>query len=124
MTFEERLDPALLEALWQLTDKYDLIIWNIVTGHGSDQYFHPMGQASDLGGATDRATGVSTNFGPGTSGDDQDLDRAFVEYFASILPPNSGLGQSNCDGRTDATIPADIHFFSDTCNHQHVQTDY
>lgn len=119
-----KIDPALLKALWQLTDKYDIIIWNIVTGHGCDQYFHPKGQASDLGGATERATGVSTNFGPGTSGDNQDLDRTFVEYFASILPANSGLGQSECAGRTDAVIPPDIHYFSDTCNHQHVQMDY
>jgi len=119
-----KIDAALLKALYQLTDKYDLIIWNIVTGHGCDQYYHPKGQASDLGGATDRSTGVSTNFGPGTAGDDQNLDRAFVEYFASILPANSGLGQSNCAGRSEATIPPGIHFFSDTCNHQHVQMDY
>ena len=119
-----KIDPALLKALYQLTDKYYLIIWNIVTGHGCDEFFHPKGQASDLGGATDRSTGVSTNFGPGTSGDDQNLDRSFVEYFASILPNNSGLGQSNCAGRSGATIPSGIHFFSDTCNHQHVQMDY
>lgn len=119
-----KIDPALLKALYELTDKYDLIIWNIVTGHGCDQYFHPKGQASDLGGATDRATGVSTNFAPGTANDDQDLDREFVEYFAALLPANSGLGQANCAGRTGATIPPDIHFFSDTCNHQHVQMDY
>jgi hypothetical protein len=119
-----KIDPALLKVLYQLTDRYDLIIWNIVTGHGCDQYFHPRGMASDLGGATDRSTGASTNFAPGTSGDDQNLDRSFVEYFASILPANAGLGQSECAGRSGATIPPDIHFFSDTCNHQHVQMDY
>jgi hypothetical protein len=80
--------------------------------------------ASDLGGATERSTGVSTNFAPGTSGDDEDLDRTFVEYFASILPANAGLGQSACAGRSGATVPPDIHFFPDGCNHQHVQMDY
>jgi hypothetical protein len=119
-----KIDAALLKALYEVTNKYDIIIWNIVTGHGCDQYFHPLGQASDLGGATDRSTGISTNFGEGTSGDDLTVDREFVEYFASLLPPNSGLGQSNCAGQSGATVPPDTHFFSDTCNHQHVQMDY
>ncbi|MDB4944341.1 MAG: hypothetical protein JWP97_3875 [Labilithrix sp.] len=119
-----KLDRGLLAALLMLTNKYDMFVDNIVTGHGCDQFFHPKGLASDLGGAKDRATGASTNFTPGTARDDKALDRSFVEYFSTILPDNAGLGQSECAGRTSAKVRAGVHYFDDTCTHQHVQMTY
>ena len=119
-----KIDAGLLAVLLKLTDTYDLFVDNIVSGHGCDQYFHPKGLASDLGIATERSTGKSTNFTPGTTRDNEALDKSFVEYFSTILPNNAGLGQSECQGRTTAKIRAGVHFFDDTCTHQHVQMTY
>lgn len=119
-----KIDAGLLAALLKLTDTYDIFIDNIVTGHGCDQYFHPKGLASDLGLATERSTGKETNFTPGTARDNEALDKSFVEFFSTILPNNAGLGQSECAGRTTAKVRAGVHYFNDTCTHQHVQMTY
>jgi len=114
------INGNLLQAILTATTKYKLFLDNIVTGHGCDQFLHPKGRASDLGGVTDLSTGTSTNFTPGTSGDNQQLDHDFYVYMASILPSGSEMGQNECTGRTDITAPQGITFFSDTCTHQHI----
>jgi hypothetical protein len=114
-----KLDPRLLTVLLKATDRYHVIAWNIITGHGCDQYQHPKGRAFDLGGISDPLTGASTNLADGTAGDDPALDKALVEFLARNAPAGSQIGQSNCPGRAGASIPAGIEFFPDTCNHQH-----
>jgi len=114
------IDANLLQVLLTTTTKYKLSLYNIVTGHGCDQFLHPKGRASDIGGATDLASGKSTNFTPGSSNDNQSLDRSFYVYMASIMPKGSELGQDECTGRTGLTAPPGITFFSDTCTHQHI----
>ena len=80
--------------------------------------------ASDIGGATDRRTGLSTNFTSGSTRDNQMLDRAFVEYLASVLPDGAGLGQRGCAGRGSAKVRDEVFYFDDGCNHQHFQMTY
>ena len=103
------LDKDLLQVILQITTRYQLFLDNIVTGHGCDQYYHPMGLATDMGGLTDPVSGATTNFTSGSGSDNLSLDRSFVGYLANILTGygyNTGLGQSGCSGRTGIAMPA------------------
>jgi hypothetical protein len=114
------IDANLLQVLLTTTTQYKLYLDNIITGHGCDQFLHPKGRASDIGTATDISSGQSTNFTPGSSNDNQQLDHSFYVYLASILPKGGEMGQGECAGRTGITAPPGITFFNDTCTHQHV----
>ncbi len=121
------LDKDLLQVILQITTRYQLFLDNIVTGHGCDQYYHPMGLATDMGGLTDPVSGATTNFTSGSGSDNESLDRSFVVYLANILTGfsyNTGLGQSGCSGRTGIAMPPRVNYFSDTCTHQHLQMRY
>jgi hypothetical protein len=116
-----RLNPRLLTLLVAVTDRYHVMVNNLVTGHGCDSGRHPRGGAVDVNIVTDPRTGARTNLHSGGSGDNDTLDRQFVSFLATKLPAGGGLGQRYCGSRGSATVPTSILFFSDTCNHQHAQ---
>ena len=116
-----RLDPRLLTLLVAITDRYHVMVNNLVTGHSCDSGRHPRGGAVDFNIVTDPTTGARTNFHSGGSGDNDALDRQFVSFLATKLPAGGGLGQRYCGSRGSAAVPKTILFFSDTCNHQHAQ---
>jgi hypothetical protein len=116
-----RLDPRLLDLLVAVTDRYHVMVNNMVTGHGCDAAQHPKGRAIDFNIAIDPRTGARTNFHSGGSGDNDTLDRQFVSLLASKMPAGSGLGQRYCGSRGQVKVGSKVLFFADTCNHQHAQ---
>lgn len=114
------VDASLLQVLLTATQKYKIQPINIITGHGCDSFLHPKGRASDIDFVTDLSTGITTNLTPGSSGDNQTLDGQFFLYIASILPPGGELGQDECSGRSGLRATPGITYFSDSCNHQHI----
>lgn len=116
-----RLDLRLLKLLRAATDRYSVLVNNIVTGHSCDGARHPMGMAVDFNRVTDPASGASSTFKSYTSGDSPALNRQFVEFLARNLPSGGGVGQRTCPGQSSASIPAGIQAFADACNHQHAQ---
>jgi len=116
-----RLDPRLLTLLVAVTDRYHVMVNNLVTGHSCDSGRHPRGGAVDFNIVTDPRTGARTNLHSGGSGDNDTLDRQFVSFLATKVPTGGGLGQRYCGSRGRATVPKSILFFSDACNHQHAQ---
>ncbi len=116
-----RLDRRLLTLLVAITDRYHVMVNNLVTGHSCDSGRHPRGGAIDFNIVIDPKTGARTNFHSGGSGDNDALDRQFVSFLATKLPAGGGLGQRYCGSRGSAAVPKTILFFSDTCNHQHAQ---
>lgn len=107
------LHPALLFALNQTASQgnFKIGIYNIISGHGCDQFLHPLGRASDIGSINGVSTDVE-NGRPGT------YNRAFSEYIAKLLPDGGEILQANkC---YTATLPRYIIDGADRCNHIHV----
>lgn len=105
------LHPWLLYALNQTATagNFKIGIYNIVSGHGCDQFLHPHGRATDIGAINDVTTDT------GRSGAN---NRAFSEYIANLLPHGGEILQANkC---YPATLPPWIVDKYDTCNHIHV----
>ena len=115
------IDVRVVRFLVQVTAKYKIKINNIVSGHSCDSGGHPKGRATDLGSATDLATGAFTSFGGSAGANNLALDRTFVNYISNLLPNGAGLGQQNCAGQSGARPRAGVQFFADVCNHQHIQ---
>ena len=112
------LSASLLQTLLTASSKYKLKLSTIVTGHHCANSTHPLGQAADIEIATDLASGATTNFG---GADNRSVDRSLLTYLMTILPPASGIGQTDCPGRTGLAVPAGFNAFTgDGCNHQHI----
>lgn len=116
-----RVDIRIVAFLYHVTSQYKILINNIITGHGCDAEHHPKGEATDLGGAWNLATGAVTSFGGYWGANDTSMDAQFASYASTILPVGSGLGQSTCPGTSSAQLSPGIVFFPDSCNHQHIQ---
>ena len=112
------LSASLLQTLLTASSKYKLKLSTIVTGHHCANSTHPLGQAADIEIATDLASGATTNFG---GADNRSVDRSLLTYLMTILPPASGIGQTDCPGRTGLAVQAGFNAFTgDGCNHQHI----
>lgn len=116
------LDEAMLRAIVAATDRYQVLVNNMVTGHGCDSGQHPLGRAVDFNTVIDPATGRRTNWHSWTSGDNEALDREFLTYVARSITSKGGAGQSNCPGSAGASLPAGMYAFVDVCNHQHLDS--
>lgn len=116
------LDPRLLAAIVKATDKYQVFVNNMVTGHSCGSGYHPQGKAVDFNTVIDPATGRGTNWHSYESGDNRALDREFLSYVASAITSGGGAGQVNCPGSATAPVPAGMLRFADTCNHQHLDS--
>ncbi len=119
------LNLDLLNLLIHIVEKYKLTIWSIATGHGCDRFYHPLGEATDLGGATLKNTNESFTFGQSST---YGLQKDFVLYIANptyIDPRLGGFGQGFCPGRIDirGIIVGErgYHYWEDGCTHQHIQ---
>jgi hypothetical protein len=116
------LDPKMLAAIVKATNKYQVFLNNMVTGHSCDSGYHPRGKAVDFNTVSDPATGRHTNWHSYESGDNRALDREFLSYAASAITSGGGAGQANCPGSATAPLPAGMLRFSDYCNHQHLDS--
>jgi len=115
------IDPRLIVLLLKITDRYRVTLNNLVTGRSCDSGRHPRGAAIDFWTVTDPRSGATTNFDSWRLGDNQSLNRQFIAFLAANVGAGAGLGQRYCPGQSSARIPASIIWFSDACNHQHVQ---
>ncbi|HSX29886.1 MAG TPA: hypothetical protein VLE73_04990 [Candidatus Saccharimonadales bacterium] len=124
----QNLDPALLNLLVRITQKYKITIWNIVTGHGCNfapHHFHPKGQATDIGAVNGEQANLEAPFKPLM---DATLARNFALYVAGSMPTGrGGMGQSDCSVLVPVNNwPPGVEMFTgDGCNHFHVDVgDY
>jgi hypothetical protein len=94
-------------------------IYNIVSGHGCDQFLHPKGRASDIGAVDGLTTDVTRRTGGGIN-----HNRQFAEAIAMFLPDQGSVLQANkCFTATLPKKPAQswtIRDNYDTCNHVHI----
>jgi hypothetical protein len=116
------LDPRMLTAIVKATNKYQVFVNNMVTGHSCDSGYHPQGKAVDFNTVIDPATGRRTNWHSYERGDNRALDAEFLSYTASAITSGGGAGQVNCPGSAHAPVPAGMLRFSDYCNHQHIDS--
>lgn len=116
------LDARMLTTVVAATNRYRVFVNNMVTGHGCGAGYHPEGKAVDFNTVVDPATGRSTNWHSGESGDNVTLDVQFLTYVAGSVPSGGGAGQRYCTGRSGARLPSGMAFFDDFCNHQHLDT--
>lgn len=116
------LDARMLTTVVAATNRYRVFVNNMVTGHGCGAGYHAQGRAVDFNTVVDPATGRSTNWHSGESGDNVTLDVQFLTYVAGSVPSGGGAGQRYCTGRAGARLPAGMAFFDDFCNHQHLDT--
>lgn len=116
------VDVDLERLLLTAARRYKLTIWNFITDHSCDPYYHPPGMATDLGAVTELSTGRSTNFLPGSSGNDPAVVAGFVDYLAAVGPNHLGLGQLGCADHAGAGPGFVAAAFTDLCTHQHINT--
>lgn len=114
-----RLHPRLLTMLIAVTNRYQVLVNNMVTGHGCDSGMHPKGRAIDFNTIVDPVTGARTNWHSGTSGDHRTLGAAFLRVVAQHVTVSAGAGQRNCAGSAIA-MPSNFLRFNDFCSHQHI----
>lgn len=117
-----RLDAAMLRMVLATTDRYQVFLYTMVTGHSCDSGYHPRGMAVDFNTVVDPSTGARTNWHTGTSGDNRALDAAFLTYAAARITSGGGAGQAQCAGSAAARLPAGMLRFADACTHQHLDT--
>ncbi len=116
------LDARMLTTVVAATNRYRVYVNNMVTGHSCGSGYHPKGKAVDFNTIIDPATGHSTNWHSGQSGDDITVDVQFLTYVAAAVPSGGGAGQRYCAGRSGARLPGGMAFFDDFCNHQHLDS--
>jgi hypothetical protein len=107
------LHPVLLYAIYEAATAggFKITLWNIVSGHGCDQYFHPHGRATDIGALN----GVPTD---SSMSNPAKYNQPFAEYIYHFLPERGEILQANkC---FPAKLPPWISDDYDTCNHIHV----
>lgn len=114
------LDADLLHLYLLILAQFDVIVTNYATDHGCDKFYHPPGMASDLAGVTEIATGLSTNFTPGTAGSDPAVVTRFDDFLAENGPNHLGLGQLGCGDHLDSNARYLQVAFPDKCNHRHL----
>jgi len=114
------IDADLLRWQLLLMTRFALTVVNYSTGHACDPFYHPPGMASDLGGVTEIGSGQSTNFTPGTAGDNAAVDTRFDDFAATVGPDHAALGQLGFSG---ASSPAYQRIaFPDGPTHRHMNT--
>lgn len=117
------LDPALLNLLLRIAQRYKYTIWNIVTGHECNfgrNHFHPQGQASDIGAVNGEAANLGGRYRPLMNAT---LAREFALYVAGSMPTGrGGMGQSDCTVLVPVNNwPEGVEMFpGDSCNHFHI----
>lgn len=117
------LDERMLTSVVAATSRYQVMVNNMVSGRACGSGYHPLGKAVDFNTVVDPATGRSTNWHSGASGDNQALDREYLTYVAAkITGGGGGAGQRDCAGSAGAELPPGMAFFADTCNHQHLDS--
>jgi hypothetical protein len=125
------LDPIMLDALLQLSDKYAVYINNFNTGHGCDNWQHPKGKAIDYNGIkilTGPNAGKSTNWGNITFPADVSVLREYITDYMTAINRRSlvGLGQIHCagvGGTWGVSSLGNVNEFGDSCNHLHLDLE-
>ena len=97
--------PALLKVILQLGQKHAYDVWNIITGHACDRFYHPKGRAMDIGNA---------------DGEHSWQNAAFRQDAADVLPDGATLLQTGCPGTPPVIPRRRLIQGDDFCTHQHI----
>lgn len=128
------VSPTLLGVLLAAAKKYKFVIGVVVDGHGCDSGYHPQGMAADLNGVSNLDGSISTgkritgNNGASSTkyalpADQEELLRQFYGDLGELLgkaPGGAGMGQVTCFTRGDPNKNANVGYFTDVCNHLHI----
>ena len=114
------LDADLLHVVLIALTQFKMVVWNYATGHACDPYYHPPGAATDIASITEISTGLSSNFYPGTVGNNPAVIARFDNLLAARGPSKLALGQSECSDHSQLDAAAKAISFPDGCTHQHL----
>lgn len=116
-------DPRLLGTVLTLAQKYKLTLGVFTDGHSCNNGYHPKGKAVDINGVdpidgSPGGTGPQIRFEAG----EQPIIRKFYADAGQVLSEGGGggLGQIGCFSGEKPTLPPNVSFFGDSCNHIHM----
>jgi hypothetical protein len=117
-----QINPRLLGTVLALSTKYKLVLGVVVNGHRCNNGQHPKGNAIDINGVNPLdggpQTGNSVEF---NSGEMPTLKRFYVDAGKLLSDGGGGgLGQKGCFSGGNPLLPNNVQFFTDTCNHIHM----
>ena len=118
------ISPTLLGVILVLSQNYKLVLGVVDDGHSCGDGPHDHGYAVDINGIdpTDGSYPGTGNFITWAA-NEQPLLKKFYGDASGILSANGGggMGQIQCFTSTSPpTAPSGVTFFSDTCNHVHL----